>query len=269
VVARRDATGRGQRFTGAAKFSTGWALGEPDAIFEPDSEYSLAAEGDDVYRSFVLPTNYQEDRYLSTYEIRSGNRKVVHHVIAYLDTEGRARKLDAADAGPGYTSFGGVGFNPSGILGGWAPGISPQRLPQGVGILLPKGADIVLQVHYHKSGKPENDRTKIGLYFSKEPIDKRLHVGPIANLGIRIPAGEKNYAARASMKTPADVTVSASHAAHAPAGARHIHDRDATRQLATKTGARARLGLQLANDLHAAPAHQARGGFTHRGRSAL
>jgi hypothetical protein len=189
------------------KFSTGWGLGEPDAVFEPANEYSLAAEGDDVYRCFVLPTNYAEDRYLSAYEIRSGNRKIVHHVIAFLDTQGRARKLDEADAGPGYTSFGGVGFNPSGTLGGWAPGISPQRLPQGVGILLPKGADIVLQVHYHKSGKPEIDRTKIGVYFAKEPIDKQLRVAPIANPGIRIPAGNKNYQARASMTSPADISV--------------------------------------------------------------
>lgn len=189
------------------KFATGWALGEPDAVFQPDTEYSLAAEGDDVYRCFVLPTNYAEDRYLSAFEIRSGNRKIVHHVIAYLDTQGRARKLDEADAGPGYTSFGGIGFNPSGALGGWAPGISPQRLPQGVGILLPKGADIILQVHYHKSGKPEIDRTKLGAYFSKEPVDKQLRVAPIANLGIRIPAGNKNYQARASMTAPADISV--------------------------------------------------------------
>jgi hypothetical protein len=237
------------------KFSNGWALGEPDAVFEPESEYSLAAEGDDVYRCFVLPTNYQEDRYLSTYEIRSGNRKVVHHVIAYLDTQGRARKLDEADAGPGYTSFGGVALTHQEFWAAGAPGISPQRLPQGVGILLPKGADIVLQVHYHKSGKPESDRTKIGVYFSKEPVDKQLRVAPIANLGIRIPAGEKNYRAHASMTTSRRCFGSTSHAAHAPAGPRHNRNRDSARQGTTKAGARAQLGFQLANDLHPAPTY--------------
>jgi len=35
--------------------------------------------------------------------------------------------------------------------------------------LIPNGADIVLQLHYHKSGKPETDRTKLGLYFTKTP----------------------------------------------------------------------------------------------------
>jgi hypothetical protein len=189
------------------KFTPGWKLGAPDAVFQPTSEYSLQAEGDDVYRCFVLPTNYDADRYLSAFEIRSGNARIVHHVIAYLDTKGEARKLDERDAGPGYTSFGGVGFNPAGVLGGWAPGNMPRFLPAGVGTLLPKGADIVLQVHYHPSGKPESDLTKIGVYFSKTAVDKQLHVYPVANPRIRIPAGDANYLARASMNTPVDVTV--------------------------------------------------------------
>ena len=189
------------------EFTNGWQLGEPDLVVQPEAAYDLAAEGADVYRCFVVPTDFDRDRYVSAIEVRPGQRSVVHHVIAYLDNSGRARQLDAKAPGPGYTSFGGIGVPPSGALGGWAPGLTTRRLPPGVGVLLPKGCDIVLQVHYHKSGKPETDLTKMGLWFCQEPVDKRLRVFPIVNPFIRIPPGDADYQATAGIKVPADVTI--------------------------------------------------------------
>ena len=31
-----------------------------------------------------------------------------------------------------------------------------------------------MQVHYHKTGRPEEDQTKLALYFAKEPIRKEM-----------------------------------------------------------------------------------------------
>ncbi len=191
----------------APKFASGWQSGTPDLVVEPSESYTLGAEGEDIYRCFVVPSSFAEDRWVSAMEVRPGNRAVVHHVIVYLDTSGQARKKDAADAGPGYTSFGGPGFTPVGTLGGWAPGNLPRRLPQGVGSRLPKGADIVLQVHYHRSGKEEIDRSKIGLYFCEGPVDKELRILPLAPLILSIPPGEKNHEVKASFPSPIDATV--------------------------------------------------------------
>ncbi len=191
----------------APKFVSGWQLGEPDATFAPEAAFGVGAEGDDVYRCFVIPTNYSQDRFVSAMEVRAGNRTLVHHVIAYLDTTGKARALDAADAGPGYTSFGGIGVTPSGMLGGWVPGLVPRPAPESSGTLLPKGADIVLQVHYSRSGKPESDLTKIGLHFTKGVVDKRIRTLMILNPLLRIPAGEANYRTSASKTIPRDITV--------------------------------------------------------------
>jgi hypothetical protein len=189
------------------KFTQGWSLGEPDLVLEPRDSYTLGAEGKDVYQCFVIPTPSKETRYVAALEVRPGNRSVVHHVIAYLDTTGAARKLDAADPAPGYTSFGGVGFLPSGSLGGWAPGNFPRLLPDGIGVLLPAGADVVLQVHYHRTGKEETDRTKIGIHFAKSTVDKRLRILPVAYRAINIPAGESNYTTSASLPIPAGIHV--------------------------------------------------------------
>lgn len=188
-------------------FTEGWQLGNPDLVLEPDQPYELGAEGGDVYRCFVLPSGTTEDRYVEAVEIRPSNRAVVHHALVFLDTTGAARKLDAADPGPGYTSFGGVGFTPSGGLGGWAPGIVPAALPEGVGYFLPKGADIVLQVHYHRSGKAETDRTRIGIFFAKKPVDKRYRSLAVSFRKIDIPAGDADYEVHTSMTVPRNVTV--------------------------------------------------------------
>ena len=89
-------------------------------------------------------------------------------------------KADDRDRGPGYSAAMGVGFLPGssprpgmptiGNFGGWAPGQVPRFLPEGTGYLLPKGADVIIQTHYHRNGKAESDRTKIGLYFAKKPV---------------------------------------------------------------------------------------------------
>lgn len=199
----------------APKFTPGWALGPPDAVLQPAGTYKLDAEGRDVYRCFVVPTQFTGGRYVSAMDVRPGNRTVVHHVIAYLDTSGQARARDAREPGPGYTSSGGgIGFLPAGMLGGWAAGAQPARLPFGTGILLPRGADVVLEVHYHKSGKPETDRTKIGLYFSRgsvpgviAAVQQPVRYFPLANTGLRIPAGASDHEVRTEFTVPADVTV--------------------------------------------------------------
>jgi hypothetical protein len=191
----------------APHFNSDWTLGPPDIVLQPKGEYHLAADGNDVYQCFVIPTNYTEDRYLSAVEVRPGNHRVVHHVIAYLDTSGKARQLAGNDPAGSYTSFGGPGFSATGSLGGWAPGMDPIHMPTGTGILLPKSADIVLQVHYHKDGKPEDDLTRIGLYFAKYPVDKQLDIAATIDPWIRIPAGDHSYIARANLPVLANITV--------------------------------------------------------------
>lgn len=190
------------------KFASGWKLGAPDEVVGLPEPYKLAAEGRDVYRCFVIPTTNEANRFVKALEVHPGNRAVVHHVIAYLDTSGAARKLDTQDPGPGYqTSGGGPGFLPSGFLGGWAPGNEARFLPQGVGNLLPKGADIVLEVHYHKSGKPETDQTQVGIYYAREPINKRVRMLPIINPFFKIPAGAEDHVVNATAPVFKDITV--------------------------------------------------------------
>jgi len=112
-------------------------------------------------------------------------------VIAYVDTSGKARELDAADPGPGYTKFGGVGFDPASTIGGWAPGNTPVKTPPATGHWLPAKCDIVLQVHYYRSGVEERDRTKIGVYFSKKDRPVAVRTSMAINTKFLLQAGKK------------------------------------------------------------------------------
>jgi mono/diheme cytochrome c family protein len=190
------------------QFTSGWHFGKPDAIIQMPESYRLEPEGRDVYRCFVIPTGYDEDRYITALDFRPGNRAVVHHIIAYADTTGAARGLDAQDPDPGYhTTGGGPGFLPAGWLGGWAPGNAPSMTPEGTGILLPKGADIVLEVHYNKNGKWETDRSRVGLYFAKKPVDKRIRVLAVINGIFRIPPGDADHVVKASAPVRENITL--------------------------------------------------------------
>src|SRR5262245_12711400 len=231
------------------KFPDGWQLGKPDLVLTVSDEFILGPTGKDLFRVFVMPTHLKEDKYVVAVEVRPGNAKVVHHTLNFFDSTGSARKLeeeaqvklkanppgpDAVDVGPGFSSSMGVGFRPTpaqmlsgkqpvGALGGWAPGIMPKYLPEGTGYLLPAGSDFVMQTHYHRNGKRERDRTQVGLYFAKKPVDRpmlglvapgrfKTDAKPAAP-GVRfgglgyIPAGDSHFVARGGTTALEDVTL--------------------------------------------------------------
>jgi hypothetical protein len=185
------------------RFPTGWTLGPPDAVLEMPEPYTVAAKAADVYRCFVIPTAFPEDRWVTRVEWAPGDRKLVHHILSYVDTTDAAERLDRADPGPGYTCFGGPGFAPAGGLSGWAPGIQPRVMADGVGMLLPKGARLVVQMHYNNEA-PEGrtDRTRVGLHFARGPIDKRQRSIAVLNRTFTIPPGERRHEVRASLTVP-------------------------------------------------------------------
>jgi len=186
----------------APSFGAEWTLGDPDLILEAPEGFAIPADGPDIYRCFVIPTAIPEDRYIAAIEYRPGNRKVVHHILAYVDTAGQGRKRDEADPGPGYSCFSGPGIEIHGDLGGWAPGNEPTFLPDGVGRILPSNADVVMQVHYHPGGKPEVDRTRVGIYFARKPVKQVLHWGAALNQRMKVPAGATNHEIEAGWKDP-------------------------------------------------------------------
>jgi Copper type II ascorbate-dependent monooxygenase, C-terminal domain len=177
----------------APKFPEGWQLGTPDLVLEVPEPFPVPANGRDIYRCFVIPIPIDTDKTVAAIEFRPGNRRVVHHALMFLDDLGQARARDAADPRPGYSTFGGPGILPTGTLGGWAPGAMPRFLPDGTGRYLRKGSDLVLQIHYHPDGKPETDRSVVGVYFTPTRARKIVAGIAVRTRTLDIPAGESRH----------------------------------------------------------------------------
>jgi mono/diheme cytochrome c family protein len=174
------------------EFASGWLAGKPDAVLTTPQPFPVAADGRDVFQCFVIPLEFGADKYVKTVEFHPGNPKVVHHALFFLDLSGEARRLDAATPEPGYSCFGGPRIVPSGGLGGWAPGATPETLPAGMAHVIDKGADLVVQIHYHPSGKPETDQSSLGLTFTDQSTKglANIIIGPRR---IDLPAGEAHH----------------------------------------------------------------------------
>ena len=192
----------------AATYADGWVLGKPDLVVKMPLAFTIPANGPDIVRNFVIPLpEVKEDCMVTAIDLRPGNRKVVHHGICYLDSTGTGKKLDAADNAPGYESYkGGLGFMPTGALGGFAPGTTVRHVPEGMGRFLAKGSDAVLQMHYHPSGKEETDQTEVAIYYAKKPVANILFGLTVENWEIDIAPGEKGYHRKAEYTLPTDVT---------------------------------------------------------------
>jgi Copper type II ascorbate-dependent monooxygenase, C-terminal domain len=181
-------------------FSDGWELGTPDKVLAMSSPMTPDFSRGDVYRCFVMPTGLTEDRWVDAVEVLPGVGKMVHHVLLFVDTTSASEALDAADPGPGYSCFGGPGFTLQNALGGWVPGSVPSRLPEGIGLLLPKASRVVMQVHYSAlSGVTAPDVTSVALHYATRPIRQQLRILPLINQSFVIPAGAKDHVVTASV----------------------------------------------------------------------
>lgn len=188
-------------------FPMGWKLGPPDLILKAPQSFSIPAEGSDIYQHLIFSLGAPKERYLRAIEIRPGNRRVVHHAVGILDTSGKARELDAKTPEPGYRGMGGTGFLPAGFTPGYAPGQVPGWFPEDAAIVLPKGGDFVLQLHYHPSGKPETDQSEVGLYFTDKKPTRNSNILLLGSSDIDIRAGDAAYRVSDQFKLPVDVTV--------------------------------------------------------------
>jgi len=200
----------------APEYPGGWVLGEPDLVLTMPDPVTIPAEGDDIYWYFAIPSGLVDDRMIAAIDFRPGNSRVVHHASFRYDDTGTARLLDATDPAPGYRRQGGWGFSSGGTLGGWAAGVQPRRLAPGLGRPITAGSDFVLQVHYHPTGRAEQDRSRVGIYFVADrrrlPGSGSSRITPVVEIfvgemSLEIPAGRTDLHHSAEYTLPVPVTL--------------------------------------------------------------
>lgn len=200
--------GNAKDLPAAIQWSDDWAFGKPDLILKPAAAFELSANGVDEYRCFVMPSGLDDVRYIQAMEVRPGNRKVVHHVRAFADTTGKARELDGKDGKPGFdcslnmtAAFKRIG------IGGWAPGLVPEKNADDIGTYFPAKSDVVMEVHYHRNGLKESDQSTLGIWLHKNTPKHVQRSLIVANIGIRIPAGAERHEERGRAMVNKDILV--------------------------------------------------------------
>lgn len=188
----------------APSFTEGWSIGTPDVVFEMPEAYDVPAAGTIEYTYIIVPTGFKQDRWMSSAEVRPGNRAVVHHANVYVREPGSAWLREypygkpfvpdekGERAATGGSSSAGASVREQ-VIAGYIPGRPAKQVPPGYGMLVPAGSDLVFQLHYTATGKAARDRTKIGFIFAKQLPEKRVIRIQASNSGFVIPPGAASY----------------------------------------------------------------------------
>ena len=225
----------------APQFVEGWGIGKPDVIIQMPEDYTVEASGPDEYQYFDAPTNFKEDKYVQMAEARPGNRKVVHHIIAFVVPPGQPslnmvpkEQRSAALEGslkntpfyrdgllirmkkdqPVYNDATEIPANLKGFnnvddfLTAYAPGSDYGEWQPGTAKKIPAGATIRFQVHYSKiAGSIQTDRSMVGMIFAKQPPERLMKTRAVSNVFFEIPPNADHHKVIAIWKPSLDVTL--------------------------------------------------------------
>ena len=187
------------------KFPEGWAFGEPDLIVTMPEAYTVPAEEKDIIRAFVIPTGLAERKFVRATQFRAGDSRVVHHSLIYADASGESRRQDEEDPAPGFDGWKVRASARINLVGKWNPGGISQPYPDGVAVELPKGSDLVLQIHFNPIGKPVQEKSQIGLWFTRDVPQRIVMSLPLINFQFDLPAEQKDLQVKDRIILPVDV----------------------------------------------------------------
>jgi hypothetical protein len=181
------------------KFQSGWRI-KPDIVIEMPRPFEIPTKGTINYKYILVKTNFPQDMWISAAEMRPGNSKVLHHGKVWVRPAG-SHWLENAVPGEAYeteTQRDIIGKNESAegndILGKYNPGLGAQTFDiDGSAKFVPKGSDLVFEMHYTATGEPTTDVSKLGLVLDKTVPTTRyfLATAPVAG-NLVIPPGDSN-----------------------------------------------------------------------------
>lgn len=164
-------------------------------------DYAPVAGRSDDYRCFLVDS---PGGYVTGYDVHPGNPATVHHVIVYeptSDAEGAAaRARDAAEAGPGYTCFGGAVVDAFPVVL-WAPGGGATTFPRGTGVEIPATRPLIVQIHYNVLGGSGTDRTRVDIQTAPSAVP--AYIVPMVDSRFSIPPRMASYTSSATQSLSA------------------------------------------------------------------
>jgi hypothetical protein len=155
----------------------------------------VPASGTMAYQYIPVGPPFPQDRWVTAVEVRPEQRAVVHHIIVFMLPPGTTM-FDLV--GPKFGSF---------MLGAYVPGDQPIVAGPGQARKIPKGTQLIFEVHYTPNGKPVSDRSSVGLCYTQEPPQTELLGLAVLNARFRIPPGAENHQVQAVHTFPRAATL--------------------------------------------------------------
>jgi hypothetical protein len=169
----------------------------------PDAVVSLPvihvdATGEVPYIQQLIKVPVDKDKWIVAMQLRAGNRNLLHHMgiteVALPEGMGPAQINEfAAMARKFGIPDGSVANTPPAVvdptnadaydmLGVYTPGSTFEAFADDSGKLLKGGKNyyINFNIHYTTTGKPESDRSQLGLWFASKPPRHQLIRAPVA-----------------------------------------------------------------------------------------
>ncbi|HEV1288192.1 MAG TPA: cytochrome c [Bryobacteraceae bacterium] len=196
-----------------SKWPDGWAI-QPDVVLSLPHPIPVPAKGALEVMDIPIPSGFTKDTWVTSIEIRPGDRSVVHHADVFIVPHRKDVKYGVPEFEPKARDADGVQIEKMekekpkrGLLGLdaiYVPGAPPDdyRL-HGAAKLVPAGSDFIIQMHYTPNGTATTDQTRVGFTIAKEkPARQLVTIVPTAPRDaahFHIPAGDPNWEARAEV----------------------------------------------------------------------
>lgn len=185
------------------------ALARVDASPDMGADYTPPASPSDTYRCFVTEPPSTTDTWLTGYNVRPGEGRVVHHVLLFAidddDALDTVNTLDADDPGLGYECFGGPGVEESRMVAAWAPGTGATIFPSNTGLSLPGGRNMVIQMHYNVASGTLPDRTAVDLML-EDSVAKPAELLRLSQRDLSLEPGSPSVTRTLDYEIPAGVS---------------------------------------------------------------
>ena len=194
-------------------YSKDWQLGPPDLVLKVTSPTRIPASGKDLFINFILPVPITQTRYIRAMQIEPGSPRVVHHCNVIIDRTASLRRRYPNDwqqgiPGMEFSFDSGDTFDPDSHFLFWKPDTLALIEPKGLPWRLDPGNDLVLNMHFKPTGKPETVQATVGLYFADAPPTAHPMLIQLEHDdALVIPAGDANFVVEDHLKLPVDVDV--------------------------------------------------------------
>lgn len=164
---------------------------EPDLTLKMSSPYLIKGNNEEQYICYKIPYEIERDTFVDIIEFVPGNKQIVHHSsyqILGVDDDVNPfespefyvyQDSDRVNDEHEFSYFKLISEDGSYPIetyhGGWLPGVSPKRYPEGMGFILPKkGVIMIRTLHYSPSPIDVSDQSSFNLFFSKNPINRTI-----------------------------------------------------------------------------------------------